>query len=215
MEVYQTEEQQVDAIKSYWKENGNYIIAGLFIGLVGYIGFNFYKDNKLADEIARSDAYQVVLEQSVKDTAEFTTAGDTFIAQNAKTSYAALTALSLAKETASHKDWSQTAKYLSSAIENAPNDGIKGIASLRLARVQIQQAEFDQALTTLTAKLPESFTASVEEIKGDAYLKQAKTELARTAYQAAITAGGLASSPALQMKLDNLAQAIILTGDVK
>lgn len=215
MEVYQTEEQQVDAIKGYWAENGNYIIAGLVIGLAGFVGFNFYKDNKLAEEVARSDAYQAVIEQSDKDAAEFTKVGDEFITTNANTSYAALTALSLAKESASHKDWAQAAKYLSTAIESAPNEGIKAIATVRLARVQIQLNELDKALVTLSAKLPESFNASVEEIKGDAYLKQGKAELARTAYQAAITAEGLSSSPALQMKLDNLAQAINLTGDVK
>lgn len=215
MEVYQTEEQQVDAIKSYWKDNGNYIIAGLVIGLAGYIGFNFYKDNQLAQEVARSDAYQVVVEQSDKDTAEYTKAGDAFIADNAQTSYASLTALSLAKEAASHKDWPQAATYLTAAIDSAPNDGIKGIAIIRLARVQIQLTEFEKALTTLTAKLPASFTASVEETKGDAYLKQGKKELARTAYQAALSVEGSTNSPALQMKLDDLAQAINLTGDVK
>jgi len=215
VEVYQTEEQQVDAIKSYWKDNGNYIIAGLVIGLAGYVGFNFYKDDQLAQEVARSDAYQVVVEQSGKDAAEYTKAANAFIAGNAQTSYASLTALSLAKEAASHKDWPQTAKYLTTAIESAPNDGIKGIATIRLARVQIQLAEFDNALTTLTAKLPESFTASVEETKGDAYLKQGKSELARTAYQAALSVEGSTSNPALQMKLDDLAQAINLTGDEK
>ena len=215
MEVYQTEEQQVDAIRSYWKENGNYIIAGLVIGLAGYVGVNFYKDGILAEETARSETYQVVLEQSEKDSAAFRSAGDTFIADNAHTTYASFTALSLAKEAASHKDWAKTASYLTAAIENAPNEGVKAIATLRLARVQIQLAEFDKALITLTTKLPVSFNASVEETKGDAYLKQGKKELARTAYQAAIVADGLTSSPALQMKLDNLAQAINLTGDVK
>lgn len=215
MEVYQTEEQQVDAIRSYWKENGNYIIAGLVIGLASYVGFNLYKDSMLAEEVARSDAYQVVVNKIDKDTSGFQVAGDTFIVENAKTSYASLTALSLAKETASHKDWTKTATYLTAAIENAPNDGIKAIATLRLARVQIQLAEFDNALATLTAKLPTSFNASVEEIKGDAYLKQGKIEQARTAYQQAIVTDGLTSSPILQMKLDNLAQAINLNGDVK
>ena len=55
----------------------------------------------------------------------------------------------------------------------------------------------------------------MEEIKGDAYLKQGKIEQARTAYQQAIVTDGLTSSPILQMKLDNLAQAINLNGDVK
>lgn len=205
MEIYQTEEQQVDAIKSYWKDNGNSIIAGIVIGLAGYVGFNYYQDEQLAQEIAVSDAYQTVLEASAKDTKAFTAAGDAFIAENGKTVYSALTALALAKETATHKDWEQTAKYLAMAIETAPSEGIKAIATVRLARVQIQLTQIEQALTTLNTKLPESFTASVEEIKGDAYLQQGKTELARNAYQAAIDADGLATSSALQMKLDNLA----------
>jgi len=215
VEVYQTEEQQVDAIRSYWKENGNYIIAGLAIGLAGYVGFNLYKDSKLAEEVARSDAYQMVVEKIDTELVGFQVAGDDFIVENAKTSYASLTALALAKETASHKDWTKTASYLTVAIENSPNEGVKAIATLRLARVQIQLAEFDNALATLAAKLPASFNASVEEVKGDAYLKQGKTEQAITAYQLAIAADGLATSPVLQMKLDNLAQAVNLNGAVK
>ena len=76
--------------------------------------------------------------------------------------------------------------------------------------MQIQLAEYEQALATLAKPLPESFTASVEEIKGDTYLLQGKKELARNAYQAAIAADGLASSPALQMKLDDLATVVNL-----
>ena len=215
MEVYQTEEQQVDAIRSYWRQNGNYIIAGLAIGLAGYVGFNLYKDSIFAEEIARSDAYQVVVDKIDTELVGFQVAGDDFIVENTQTSYATLAALSLAKETASHKDWIKTASYLTTAIENAPNEGVKAIATVRLARVQIQLAEFDKALATLMVKLPASFNASVEEIKGDAYLKQGKTEQARTAYQLAIAADGLTSSPVLQMKLDNLAQTINLNGAVK
>ena len=51
---------------------------------------------------------------------------------------------------------------------------------------------------------------TVEEIKGDAYLQQGKKPLARTAYQAALDAAGETANPALQMKLDDLAEAVIL-----
>ena len=97
---------------------------------------------------------------------------------------------------------------------SAPSDGIKGIASVRLARVQIQQEQFDEALATLSKPIPESFTAAVEEIKGDIYLLQNKTELALNAYQVAIASDGLATSPNLQMKVDDLATAVNLTTTV-
>lgn len=213
MEIYQTEEQQVEAIKGYWEQNGNMIIAGIVLGFAGFIGFNLYKDNQLEKELAVADSYQMLIESS-EDEAVFTENAENFIAENKGTSYVSLTALALAKEAASKQDWLNAQKQLESAITNAPTDGIKAIASVRLARVQVQQGDYEQALATLTKPLPESFTAAIEEIKGDIYLLQDKKELARNAYQVAIAADGLASSPNLQMKLDDLATAVNLSTTV-
>jgi predicted negative regulator of RcsB-dependent stress response len=210
VEIYQTEEQQVEAIKSYWQQNGNTIIAGIALGFAGFIGFNFYQDSKFEQELAVSDSYQTLIEQSGKDDKTFTANGEKFISENGTNSYVALTALALAKESATHKDWAQVQKQLVTAIESAPTDGIKAIASLRLARVQVQLEQYSDALVTLNSNLPESFTAAIEEIKGDAYLQQGKNELARSAYQAAIAADGIATSPSLQIKLDDLAQVTTL-----
>jgi len=214
VEIYQTEEQQVDAIKGYWEENGNMIIAGIVLGFAGFIGFNYYKDSKLADELAISNSYQTLIENSVTDKKAFSENAAKFIDENPSTSYASLTALALAKEAASNQEWSTAEVQLQSAIESAPTDGIKGIATLRLARVQIQLEQYENAFETLANPLPESFTAAVEEIKGDTYVLQDKKELARNAYQVAIAADGLASSPGLQMKLDDLATAVNLTSTV-
>ena len=214
MEIYQTEEQQVEAIKTYWEENGNMIIAGIVLGFVGFIGFNYYQDDKLADELAISNSYQTLIESSDTDKQAFTENAVKFISENSATSYASLTALALAKTASSTQDWAVAQTQLTAAIESAPSDGIKGIASLRLARVQIQLEQYEQAFATLAENLPESFTAAVEEIRGDTYLLQDKKELARNAYQVAIAADGLASSPGLQMKLDDLATAVNLTSSV-
>ena len=214
MEVYQTEEQQVEAIKGYWEENGNKIVAGIVLGFAGFIGYNLYQDNQLDNELAVSDSYQTLIENSAKDKAAFSENAEKFISENPDTSYVSLTALALAKDAAANKDWSGAQTQLAAALKSAPSDGIKGIVSLRLARVQIQQELYEQALATLAKPLPESFTAAIEEVKGDTYLLQGKKELARNAYQAAIAADGLASSPNLQMKLDDLATAINLTTTV-
>lgn len=53
--------------------------------------------------------------------------------------------------------------------------------------------------------MPEAFNANVAELKGDIYLKQGNKAQARTAYQAAVNAGGSATNPLLQIKLDDLA----------
>jgi predicted negative regulator of RcsB-dependent stress response len=210
VEIYQTEEQQEEAIKNYLKDNGNTIIAGLVLGLGGFVGFNYYQDNKLGQELALADSYQILVESSADDSNAFIEQGQAFVADNNKSSYASLTALALAKESAKYEDWSQVEKELLTAIENAPNEGIKAIATLRLARVQVQQEAYTEALTTLEQPIASSFVDQVEEIKGDAYLLQGKKDQARAAYQKAIAANGLDANPSLQMKLDDLAQAVVL-----
>ena len=211
MESFQTEEQQVEAIKSFWHEYGNHIIGGLIVGFSGFIGFNLYQDNKLEGEMAVASAYQAVMDSQESDHQAFKTNAEKFIQDNAESSYASLTALSLAKDAAGHQDWEKAATHLTSAIEKATNSGIKAIATVRLARVQIQQGQFDAALATVGGEQPTAFKAAMEEIKGDAYLKQGKVDLARNAYQAAIDADGLTTNPSLQLKIDDLAQATNLT----
>ncbi|MBA6354312.1 MULTISPECIES: tetratricopeptide repeat protein [unclassified Colwellia] len=206
MDVYQTEEQQVEAIKGFWKENGTAVIAGLVLGFAGFIGFNVYKDTQLENEVLTSDAYQTVMESAGVDGKAFSASASKFIAENKDSSYASLTALALAKEAATHKDWPQVAIHLASAIESSSNQGIKAIASVRLARVQIQLEQYTEALATLSVTLPESFKSAIEETKGDAYFKQGKVELARNAYQAALDVEGQTNNGALQMKLNDLAQ---------
>jgi predicted negative regulator of RcsB-dependent stress response len=206
VDVYQTEEQQVEAIKGFWKENGTAVIAGLVIGFAGFIGFGKYKEVQLANEVETSDAYQTVMESAGKDGELFSTSASKFITDNKDSSYASLTALALAKDAATHKDWPQVAKHLTTAIENSTNQGVKAIASIRLARVQIQLEQYTEALATLALTLPESFKSAVEETKGDAYFKQGKADLARDAYQKALNVEGQENNTALQMKLNDLAQ---------
>ena len=46
MEIYSTEEQQVDAIKQFWKDYGNSILIGAVVGLGGLYAWNYYSDVK-------------------------------------------------------------------------------------------------------------------------------------------------------------------------
>ncbi|TLU66768.1 tetratricopeptide repeat protein [Thalassotalea litorea] len=210
MEIYQSEEQQVEAIKTFWKENGNSIIAGLVIGLGGFLGYNYYQDSKIEAMESASSQYQQNIEVMTTDGETFRTSSQSFINDNKDSSYAAFSALALAKDAASHSDWKEAEKQLASAIELAPSDEVKAIAQLRLARVQIQQENIDGALATLGKSFPEKFQASVAQTKGDAYLLKGDKEQARSAYQAAADAGGLEISPQLQLKLDDLAVAVNL-----
>ena len=39
MDVYKTEEEQVEAIKKWWNENGKSIIVGIVVGITAIFGW--------------------------------------------------------------------------------------------------------------------------------------------------------------------------------
>jgi len=205
VETYQTEEQQVEAIKRFWGANGNSLIAGVVIGLSSFAGYGWYIDHKAEQDTLIAESYLNNVEKNAVNSKVFNETGEKFVAEYGDSSYASLTALAMAKAVTEHKDWAQAAKYLTTAAEKAPNQSIKAIALLRLAKVQVEEKDYASALATLANPMPASFKASIEETKGDTYILQDKPDLARKAYQAAIDADGLTTNPSLQLKIDDLA----------
>ena len=127
------------------------------------------------------------------------------MSENKDTQYATLAAFVAAKEAVDTQKLDVANEKLSWIVTNVDNAQLRAIATTRLARVQIAQQQYDDALSTLNAPLPEAFNANVAELKGDIYTQQGNKEQARVAYQAAVDAGGLTSNPLLQIKLDDLA----------
>lgn len=202
MEQFSTEEQQVEAIKKFWKENGTAIILGAVLGLGGLWGWRYFNDTQVAASEAASDAYQ----QSVEQLATNQELSRNFIEQHKDSNYAVLAALQLAKQAVEDKNLEEAAKQLNWVKANSEKDSIKAVASLRLARVQLEQQAYQQALDSLNAVSAEAFSAQVAEIKGDVYQRQGDLDKARAAYSQALEKN--AANGLLKMKLDNLAAEV-------
>ena len=208
MEIYNTEEQQVEAIKRFWKQNGVSIIAGVVIGLAGLYGFRFYQEQQVATIHGQSSQYAALVDKIAAegtDKSAWLIEAQTFIETNPSSSYAVLTALLAAKEAVQAKDFGVAEKQLAWAIANTKTPEIIAVATLRLARVQTEQANYEAALSTLNATLPKSFIAQQQELKGDVLLKSGDEVKAKAAYQAALAAAEDGKSPLLQVKLNELA----------
>jgi|TARA_E500000075_G_C6927421_1_gene287384 predicted negative regulator of RcsB-dependent stress response len=200
MEIYSTEEQQAEAIKRFFRENGLSLALGVIVGLGGLYGWKAYNQNQITTAEQASDAYTKLVESD-----SVLASADAFISENKDSQYATLAAFVAAKEAVDAQNLDLANEKLSWIVTNVDNAQLKAIATTRLARVQIAQQQYDDALSTLNAPLPEAFNANVAELKGDIYTQQGNKEQARVAYQAAVDAGGLTSNPLLQIKLDDLA----------
>ena len=100
----------------------------------------------------------------------------------------------------------------SGVYEAARKDELRELARLRLTEVLIDEEAYDEALQRLSVAAQPAFAARALELKGDVLPAQGKSDEARTAYQAALDAGGkVMEGPVreiLQQKLDALGGAV-------
>jgi len=72
-------------------------------------------------------------------------------------------------------------------IERSSEEELKEIARLRLAAVELDEKQYDEALKTLDAKTDDAFAAIYADLKGDVLAAAGKVPDARTAYQVALS----------------------------
>ncbi|MDF2178936.1 tetratricopeptide repeat protein [Aliiglaciecola sp. CAU 1673] len=203
MEIYNTEEQQVEAIKKFWKDNGMAIVVGAVLGLGGLWGWRYYNETKFAGQEQASAQYEQAI-SSLEAGNDLSKVSE-FIQTHSDNSYAVLAALQAAQKAVDADNLTEAADKLRWAAEHAEVDAVAAVANLRLARIQIQQAEYDNALSTLDKVSGDAFVAQVQEFKGDVYRLQGHVDKARAAYSAALEKNS--GNNLLKMKLDNLSAA--------
>ena len=63
---YETEEQQVEALKAWWAENGKSVMLGVGIGVAAIGGWQFWGKHKESQAREASDGYEQTI-QSLAD----------------------------------------------------------------------------------------------------------------------------------------------------
>lgn len=207
LDVYSTEEQQIEAIKRWWHEYGKAIILGSAIGLAGLFGWRYYQSHQVETRSAGAEAFeQVSRSLATRGSAAFDSAA-TFVAENQGNNYGELAAMLLAAEAVKANDLELAKTQLEQALAGTTDELLSNTIALRLARVLIATEEFSAAQGRLDAVNGAAFAAQKAEVQGDLYLAQNQPEQARSAYEQARSAGGVGENPALTLKLDNLAAA--------
>jgi len=207
VEIYSTEEQQVEAIKRFWNEYGKAILGGVVIGLAALYGWRYYQTEQRASAEALSASYAQLVQQQGTDE-QWLTQAQNFIAAQGGNNYAVLAALLAAKEAVNAGNLPEAINQLTFAEKHSSDASVKAIAQIRLARVQRETGDYAAALATLNQPVPESFTAQQAELKGDVLHASGDLVAAKTAYQQALAKAGQ-NTQLLQIKLDELAHITV------
>ncbi|CAE6925412.1 hypothetical protein ACOMICROBIO_NCLOACGD_03021 [Vibrio sp. B1ASS3] len=204
MELYDTEEQQVEAIKDWWKENGKAVIIGAVVGLGGLFGWRYYQDSVIQASEAASQSYTTVMNALQTKGADAQSDIQAFIDSNEVKEYSVLAALQLAKVQVDAKDLSAALEQLKWAQSNTKDAALSPLISYRIARIEAEMGNFDAANAELDKVTDAAWTGRIAEQRGDIALRQGDKEAAYAAYTEAQQAAD--ASPTLQMKLDDLAK---------
>lgn len=207
---YQTEEEQVQAIKNWWAENGRSIVLGVGLALVMIFGWRWWQSSQQENQEMASDRYQQLLEafiNGVDDERNAATAiflGDELKDNFGGTEYASFAALLMARMAVEQGDLEGAETELAWVIEHSRSDNLKQIAQLRQARVIGALGRQEEALAIIETTEPHS-DASWEEVRGDLLVSLGRLDEARTAYAnaLAVTPPGQVR-PYLEMKVADL-----------
>ncbi|MDD5579813.1 MAG: tetratricopeptide repeat protein [Methylobacter sp.] len=205
MEIYDTEEERLEAFKRWWKESGSSIVVGLAVGLAIILGWGYWQDYRKDQAAQASVLYDQLLkavETDKKDSAE--KLAERMQKQFDGTEYAAYSGLLLAKSKVQQGDFA-AAKETLKKIAAGSNNELKNVATLRLVRLMLANGEYEQGLQLIAevdASETSNFAGSYDELVGDLYVALDRLDEARTSYQKALRNGH--RSPLLQFKIDDL-----------
>ncbi|MFG6668530.1 YfgM family protein [Halomonas sp. HNIBRBA4712] len=211
MAELRSEEEQLDVIKRWWKENGTSLIAGAVIAAAGVFGWHAWQNYQEGQSAAASARYQqlVTISAAPEQSAEqFQTAQRLVNEINddyGSTLYAELALLIEARLAVDQSDLDAAREALERAVDGASHDYLQSLARLRLARVEIAQGNPEQAITLLDEPMADSLAAQRLDARGDAFAALGDTQGAREAWQQALAADEQNQSLyGIQFKLDDL-----------
>ncbi|HEV8259854.1 MAG TPA: tetratricopeptide repeat protein [Burkholderiales bacterium] len=204
------EQEQLDALKQFWKQYGALIITLAFLVLASFAGvkgWNYYQRG----QSEQASALFGKLEEAVRknDVAQIGSLGAEIIDKYGSTAYGPMAALLLARTGYDSGDTAAAATRLQWAVDKARDDETAALARLRLAGIRLDEKKYDEALALLDAKHANAFAPLYADLRGDVLAAQGKLAEARAAYKLALEKSLPNSNyrNVVQIKLDALGPA--------
>ena len=198
------EEQEINQLKDWWKENGKTIIVAFILGVGGMFGWRYWQAHQ-AEQIAQASAqYDALIYSAQQDEQAKKANIEQFVQANSKTAYAVFALLDEAKKATEKQDFVAAEVNLNQALTQSQDEVLTSIVALRLSAVQFQLGQLDNALTTLNQVKGESFNARKAILTGDIQVAKGDKVEAKNSFEQAQQSGSQLEQQMAKMKLNNL-----------
>lgn len=220
MATYGDDEEQVEALKRWWTENGTSLLTGIALVLAVFFGVRYWQSSQVSTSAAASDLYQQIADLAIDSITEPATEEAILGAQAIYATlkneypdsiYTRYAALAIARFQVESNELDLAATELQWILDN-PGLGVMKeadeelflTARVRLARVKVAQGKAQEALDLLRAVEPGAFAGNYAEVEGDALVALGQTDAARAAYERALAEMATGNPLVLQLKLQDL-----------
>ena len=180
------EQEQLDQLKHFWRQYGNWITWALIVVLGAFAAWNFYQRWQLS-QASQAAALYDELERVAKaaDLPKLDRVMGDMKEKFPATTYAQQAAFLSAKAYFEAGKIEQAKASLSWVAEKSSDPGYQSIARLRLAAVLMESKAYDDAFKQLNGTFPDEFAALVADRKGDIFSLQGKKTESRAEYEKA------------------------------
>ena len=212
MSRYETDEEQWEAIKQWWKDNGKSIVLTVAITLAAVSGWKWWQTQQLNKALHASGTFELLqLKAQSGQFEEVAREAERLKTEQPDSPYASGAALLLGRYFAERKhDAAKAAEQFNWVVEHAPEAAMKDVAHLRLARLYADQKQFDKALVELNrvpqTGLPKAEQALYQYVAGEVALLKGDRAAARAAFEKVLELTDAQDLKQLaQLQLDDLA----------
>lgn len=202
-----SEKEQIDAMRTWWSENGSHVIGGVIVGVALIVGWNYWRSSLETARVTASMLYEEVMSSAGDGNLDAANAAaSTLFADYASTPYAGQARLALARlymDTGRDED---AADALRPLLDD-PDSELALVGRLRLAKILLYQDRAQEAVELLQGPHEHAFAARYNETLGDAYVALEDYDKAQAAYIAALNDDPVARTvdfSIIQLKLNDL-----------
>ena len=156
MEIYDSEEEQIVALKRWWKTNGQSVVTGVLLALAVIVGWNLWQSYQKDEALQASALYQQLVEAiNEQRFASAVKISERLRKNYAGTAYAGYAALLQAKAQVQQDDLQDARETLQQAAAQVPEELVH-VANLRQIQLLLAAGEYEQGLQLIAEKAPGS-----------------------------------------------------------
>ncbi len=184
-----TDNEREEQIRQWWSENWLWILGGIALGLAMLWGWQYWQRMRMEQAQHELAGYQAVVTSLSQDNYDQAVVEAKALRDAQPGSpYADQSDLVLARSAVEKRKLDEAAQHLRVVMDGSRDPELRAVARARLARVMVEQAQYDDAVALLGTADAGSYAALYHDLRGDAYAGKGDVSAARREYDEALSA---------------------------